>query len=131
MVRNSGFKLESQDFFDMWPMKYPGSLWLSFSRCNHSFFISNYFYNDKVTEKKEKWKVLITQSRPTLYNTMDYSLPSSSVHGILQARILEWVAISFSREYSWPREWTQVSCIAGRFFTVWATREARKKEGCF
>ena len=43
---------------------------------------------------------------------------------ILQARILEWVAILFSRQSSWPREWTWVPCIAGRFFTVWATREA-------
>ena len=44
------------------------------------------------------------------------SLPGSSVHGILQARILKWVAIPFSRGTSWPRDWTQVSCIAGRFF---------------
>ena len=44
--------------------------------------------------------------------------------GFLQARILEWVAISFSRDSSWPRDWTQVSCIAGGFFTLWATREA-------
>ena len=43
-----------------------------------------------------------------------YSPPGSSVHGILQARVLEWVAISFSRGSSWPRDWTQVSCIAGR-----------------
>ena len=57
---------------------------------------------------------------------MDYSPPSSSVHGILQARILEWVAISFSRGSAWPRDWTQVSCIAVRFFTIWATREAHK-----
>ena len=54
---------------------------------------------------------------------MDCSLPSSSIHGILQARILEWVAISFSRGSSRPRDWTQVSCIIGRCFTVWATRE--------
>ena len=47
----------------------------------------------------------------------------SSVHGISQARILEWIAISFSRESSWPRDWTQVSHIVGRFFTVWDTRE--------
>ena len=46
--------------------------------------------------------------------------PDSSVHGILQARILEWVAIPFSRESSWPRDWTQVS---GLFLTIWATRE--------
>ena len=50
-------------------------------------------------------------------NPMDCSLPGSSVHGILQARILEWVAISFSRESSQPRNQTQVSCIASRFFT--------------
>ena len=52
------------------------------------------------------------------------SLPGSSVHGILQARLLEWVAISFSRGSSWPRDRTQVSCIAGRHFNLWATREA-------
>ena len=45
-------------------------------------------------------------------------------HGILQAKILEWVAFSFSRGSSQPRDWTQVFCIAGRFFTSWATREA-------
>ena len=55
---------------------------------------------------------------------MDCSLPGSSVHGSFQARILEWVAISFSRRSSQPRDWTQVSRIAGRRFTVWATREA-------
>ena len=49
------------------------------------------------------------------------SLPGSSVHGILQARILEWVAIPFSRGSSWPRDRTRVSRIAGRFFTIWAT----------
>ena len=47
-----------------------------------------------------------------------------TVHGILQARILEWVAIPFSRGSSQPRDQTQVSCISGRFFTSWATREA-------
>ena len=56
---------------------------------------------------------------------MDCGLPGSSVHGILQAWILEWVAIPFSKESSWPRDWTQVSRIAGRFFTIWATREAQ------
>ena len=55
---------------------------------------------------------------------MDYNLPGSSVHGIFQARVLEWGAISISRGSSWPRDQTQVSHIAGRRFTVWATREA-------
>ena len=53
-----------------------------------------------------------------------YSLPGSSVHGILQASILEPVAMTSSRGSSWPRDWTRVSCTAGRLFTVWATREA-------
>ena len=52
---------------------------------------------------------------------VDCNLPGSSVHGIFQARILEWVAISFSRGSSWPRNQTQVSCIAVRLFTDWAT----------
>ena len=55
---------------------------------------------------------------------MGYSLSGPSVHGILQARILEWVAIPFSRGSSWPRDQTQFSHITGRFFTVWATRQA-------
>ena len=55
---------------------------------------------------------------------MGCSLPGSSVHGILHSRILEWVAISSSRGSSWPRNQTQISCIAGRFFPNWATREA-------
>ena len=53
------------------------------------------------------------------------SLPGSSAHGILQARILEWVAIPFSRGSSQSREQTQVSCTVGRFFATWATREAQ------
>ena len=51
-------------------------------------------------------------------NPMDYSLPSSSVHGIFQARTLEWVAMPFSRGYSGPRDQTPVSCLAGRFITI-------------
>ena len=66
----------------------------------------------------------VSQSCPTLCNPMDYcSPPGSSIHGILQARILEWVAIAFSRGSSWPRDRTQVSHIAGRHFNLWATRE--------
>ena len=56
------------------------------------------------------------QSCLTLCDPMDYSLPGSSVRGILQARILEWVAISFSRGSSQPRDRTRVSCIVGRRF---------------
>ena len=70
--------------------------------------------------------VLVTQSCLTLYDPMDCSLPGSSVHGILQARILECFAILFSRGSSWPRYWTCVFRIAGRFFTIWATRSEVK-----
>ena len=64
----------------------------------------------------------VAQSCPTLCNPMDCSLPDSSIHGIFQARVLEWVAISFSRGSSWPSDWTRVSLIAGRRLTIWATR---------
>ena len=71
-----------------------------------------------------KWsEVKVAQSCLTLCNPMDFSVPGSSAHGILQAIILEWVAIAFSRGSSQPRDWTQVSLIAGVFFTIWATRE--------
>ena len=59
---------------------------------------------------------------------VECSPPGSSVHGIFQARILEWVAISFSRGSSQPRDWTQVSRIAGRCFKLWATREAQHRQ---
>ena len=71
---------------------------------------------------KVKWKSL---SCVRLCDPTHCSPSGSSVHGILQARILEWVDIPFSRESSWPRYWTQVSCIAGISFTVWATREVQ------
>ena len=60
---------------------------------------------------------------------MDSSLRGSAVHGIFQAGILEWAAISFSRGSSQPRDRTRVSCIADRLFTVWATREAQNSNG--
>ena len=66
----------------------------------------------------------VTQSCPTLCDPMDCSLSGSSVHGIFQARVLEWIAISFSRGSSWPMNQTQISRTAGRCFTIWATREA-------
>ena len=63
-------------------------------------------------------KVLVSKLCSPLCNPMDYSLLGSSVHGILQAIILVWVAILFSKVFSQPRDVTWVSCIAGRFFTV-------------
>ena len=68
--------------------------------------------------------MLVVQSRPTLRDLMDYGQPGSSVHGIL-----EWVAILSFRGSSRPRDQNQSFCIAGRFFTVWATREAQGESG--
>ena len=65
----------------------------------------------------------VAQSCPTLCFPMDCSPPGSPLHGISQARILEWVATSFSRGPSRPRDWNRVSGIVGRHFTVWDTRE--------
>ena len=72
----------------------------------------------------ENVKVLVAQSCLTLHYLIECNLPGLSIHGILQARILEWVAIPFSKESSWLRDQTQVFCIAGWFFPVWDTREA-------
>ena len=71
---------------------------------------------------ESEW-VKFDQSCLTVCDPMDHSLPGSFVHGILKARILEWVAIPFSSGTSQPRDQTPVSCIAGRFFAIWATRE--------
>ena len=73
------------------------------------FLIFCNFMSELVSEQ-------LTQSCPTLYDPMDCSLPGSSVHGILQARVLEWVAVSFSRGSSQPRDRTRVSCIPGRCY---------------
>ena len=68
-------------------------------------------------------------SCPTLCNPMNYSPPSYSVHGILQARILQWVAMPSSRGSSRPKDWIWVSCIAGRFFTGEAQWKKLKENG--
>ena len=68
----------------------------------------------------------VAQPCQILWDPMDCSLPGSSIHGIFKARVLEWSAISFSRGSSQPRDRTQISGIAGGFFTVWAPREAQE-----
>ena len=73
----------------------------------------------------EPMQLLVPRSCLTLCSPMDCSLPDSSVRGISQARVLEWVAVSFSKRSSQPRDWAQVSCIAGRLLTIWATRETK------
>ena len=85
--------------------------------CNHTPKSINVIYHISILIRKSIFSCL------THCDPMDCSLQGSSVHGILQARVLEWVAISFSRGSSWPRDRTQISCIVGRRFIVWATRE--------
>ena len=85
-------------------------------------------YADNTTLMTEKSESEVAQSCLTLCDPMDCSLPGSSIHGIFQARVLEWVAISFFRGSSQPRDWTKVSHTAGRRFTIWATREALTTE---
>ena len=68
----------------------------------------------------------LLQSCLTLCDPMDCSPPGSSIHGILQAKILEWVAVPSSSGCSWPSDPTHMSLISGRFFTLWATREAHR-----
>ena len=108
-------------YFYIYTFKYTKKV---FNHLMLKFSIIQYQYYHSISIYSFNIKVLVTQSCPTLYDPMDYSPPDSSIHGILEARILKWVAISFSRGYSWPRDWTQVSCIASRLFTKWATKEA-------
>ena len=82
-----------------------------------------YIWNNMVSQLWKKVKVLVPQPSPSLGDPMDSSPSVSSIHAIFQARILGWVAVLFSRGSSGSRYWTQVSCIAGRNFTIWATRE--------
>ena len=91
--------------------------------------ISQYTSNKKILTSAVP--CLVAQSYLTLCNPVDWMLPGSSVHGILQARILEWVATPSSRGSSQPRNGTHVSCAADRFFTSWATREDHVKTRFF
>ena len=92
------------------------SIWYLFSKSIHQQRVYPLHWSEV-----KKWNE-VTQSCPTLWDPMDCSLPGSSVHRIFQAKVLEWVAISFPRVSSQPRHWTWVSCMVGRCFTVWATR---------
>ena len=102
--------LLTSSFFNYWPWgSYLSSQNLSDSICKLGIIM---------------WKCEVAQLCPTLCYPMDCSLPGSSLHGILQARVLEWGAISFSRGSSRCRDRTQVSSTPGRCFNLWATREA-------
>ena len=89
--------------------------------------ISDLIYATLMAERELNWTE-VAQSCLTLSDPIDCSLPGSSVHGILQAIVLEWVTISFSRGSSRPRDRTRVSHIGGRRFNLWTTRAEYKEE---
>ena len=80
--------------------------------------LKNFQWHPKPLRMKGRKKSEVAHSCPTLCDSMDCSLPGSSIHGIVQVRILEWVVISFSRGSSRPRDRTLVSPTAGRLFTI-------------
>ena len=93
---------------------------ISSPSCDYIFLIHLLWTHKCLSAPITLLKMKVAQSCPTLCNPTDYK-----IHGILQARILEWVAIPFSRVSSHLRDWSQVSLIAGGFFTSWSIREAR------
>ena len=106
---------------DFLPISFPPEIIEQSSLCS----LLIYFIHSINSVYKVKVKVLVTPLRLTLCDSMDWSPQVSSAHGILQARILEWVVITFSKGSSWPRDQTQISCIASSFITIWDTREAQ------
>ena len=87
-----------------------------------------YLLTDSITRRGKQTKHVKAQSCPTICDPMDCSLRGCSVHGISQARVLEWVALSFSRGSSQPRDWTQVSHITGRRFYHLSHQGSRLEE---
>ena len=85
-------------------------------------WLNNLVYKIQIWKWAVKNESEVAQACPTLCDSMDYSPPGSSGHAILQAIVLEWVAISFSRRSSQPKDRTRVSRIAGRCFTIWAVK---------
>ena len=93
-------------------------------------FLLGKFHRQRSLEGYSPWSE-VAQSCPTLCDPMDSSPPGSTVHGIFQARILEWATISFSRGSSQPRDQTQVSRTTGRRFTICATKEGLRLNTCY
>ena len=91
---------------------------LLFLTSMHTHTHSYTLFERKRKDTGNESQSVFAQLCPTLCNPMDCSPPGSSVHGILQVSILEWIGVPFSRGSSWPRDWTGVSWIAGRFFTI-------------
>ena len=93
----------------------------------NNIFIVLYKRKWEMKVKGKGWTRQRSQLCPTLCDLMDWGLSVSSVHGILQARILVGVVIPSSKRFSPSSYWTQVLCIAGRFFIIWITREVGRE----
>ena len=118
---SSSMRFSRQEYWGGLPFPPPGYLYDSgiepASQLNLEPWLAGRFFTTSATCKLQIYNMCVLC--PTVCDPMDCSLSSSSVHGISQARILEWLAISSSRESSWLRDGTHVSCgscIAGRFF---------------
>ena len=121
------FVMPSQTAILLFCISFPcGCSWsLSPVQCHEPpFIVHQALYLSDLDMCEVKWSE-VAQLCLILCYPMDCSLPGSSLHGILLARVLEWVAISFSRGASRPRDRTQVSRIPGRCLNLWATREAQ------
>ena len=94
-----------------------GTNWIERTNSSEKIHMKISVWGDKPRLSRRCW-CSVAQLCPTLCNSMDCSPPGSSVCGIFQAKILEWVGISFSRGSYWPRDRTHVSCTAGRFFST-------------
>ena len=116
-------KKESQHFLnelinlDFYSLVQSSNLYSNYCLC-----LLTSLFTGREWRSEVKWSE-VAQSCPTLCDPMDCSLSGSSIHGIFQARMLEWISISFSRGPFHPRNRTQVSRIAGRRFTIWTARK--------
>ena len=139
-VKNKSFGI-TQSGLQIYVLSYSDCMVLGKVICSVKFYNHSNFVKLDNWIRGCKWGLSteseVAQSCPTLCNPMDCSLSGCSVHGIFQARVLEWIAISFSRGSSRPRNRTWVSHIAGKRFTVWATRKIWLKhsryliDGCY
>ena len=132
--------MKSNNLIKKWPQKLNGHFFFQRRQMNSQQVHEKVLNISKSSEKYKSrpWRVntsyllecccLVTKLCPALCDSMDCRPPGSSVHGISQARILEWVAISISRGSSQPRGWTHISCIGKWILYCWATRETHLLE---
>ena len=136
-ARNGAMKIKSQwlqsgkEYWDNTVLSKISSCWACIHKNMENLLKCRSWFSISEAKPESESVSGVAQSCPSLCDLVDCSPPGSSVHGILQTRILEWVAISFSRGSSWPRDRTQVSHIAGRCFNLWATGKPSRQSQVF